>query len=88
MTTFERLTITIAIIIVVIFAAVSGGIFIGQELQKQKSLKAAIAAFENSHEVENEVEALTPYQRCLAVGGVPDQCKILLRGLDKTTQGK
>ena len=88
MTTFERLTITIAIIIVVIFAAVSGGIFIGQELQKQKSLKAAITAFEKSHEVENEVEALTPYQRCLAVGGVPDQCKILLRGLDKTTQGK
>ena len=88
MTTFERLTITIAIIIVVIVAAVSGGIFIGQELQKQKSLKAAITAFENSHEVENEVEALNPYQRCLAVGGVPDQCKILLRGLDKTTQGK
>ena len=88
MTTFERLTITIAIIIVVIFAAISGGIFIGQELQKQKSLAAANAAFEKSHEVENEVEALTPYQRCLAVGGVPDQCKILLRGLDKTTQGK
>ena len=88
MTTFERLTITIAIIIVVIFAAVSGGIFIGQELQKQKSLAAANAAFEKSHEVENEVEALTPYQRCLAVGGVPDECKVLLRGLDKTTQGK
>ena len=88
MTTFERLTMTIAIIIVVIFAAVSGGIFIGQELQKQKSLAAANAAFEKSHEVENEVEALTPYQRCLAVGGMPDQCKILLRGLDKTTQGK
>ena len=88
MTTFERLTITIAIIIVVIVAAISGGIFIGQELQKQKSLAAANAAFEKSHEVENEVEALTPYQRCLAIGGVPDECKILLRGLDKTAQGK
>ena len=88
MTTFERLSMTIAIIIFVIVAAISGGIFIGQELQKQKSLAAANAAFEKSHEVENEVEALTPYQRCLAVGGVPDQCKILLRGLDKTTQGK
>ena len=88
MTTFERLTITIAIIIVVIFAAVSGGIFIGQELQKQKSLKAAITAFENSHEVENEVEALSPYHRCLAIGGLPDECKVLLRGLDKTTESK
>ncbi|CAM1654473.1 unnamed protein product [Bartonella apis] len=88
MTTFERLSMTIAIIIFIIVAAISGGIFIGQELQKQKSLAAANAAFEKSHEVENEVEALTPYQRCLAVGGVPDECKILLRGLDKTAKGQ
>ena len=88
MNTLERLTMTIAVIIFIIVAAISGGIFIGQELQKQKSLKAAITAFENSHEVENEVETLTPYQRCLAVGGVPYDCRVLLRGLDKTTEGK
>ena len=84
MTTLGRLSTAIAItiaLIVVVFC-------IGQETEKQKSLKAAIAVYENSREVENEVEALTPYQRCLAIGGVPDECKILLRGLDKTTQGK
>ena len=84
MTTLERLTMTIAVIIALIVVAFC----IGQETEKQKSLKAAITAFENSHEVENEVEALTPYQRCLAVGGLSYDCKILLRGLDKTTQGK
>ena len=84
MITFERLTMTIAVIIALIVVAFC----IGQETEKQKSLKAAITAFENSHEVENEVEALTPYQRCLAVGGVPYDCKVLLRGLDKTAQGK
>ena len=84
MNTFERLTMTIAVIIALIVVAFC----IGQETEKQKSLKAAITAFENSHEVENEVEALTPYQRCLAVGGVPYDCRVLLRGLDKTTQGK
>ena len=88
MSTFERLSIAIAIIIVVILAAASGGFFMGQHWGKQKTLEAANAAFENSHEVENEVEALTPYQRCLALGGLPDECKVLLRGLDKTTQGK
>ena len=88
MTTLERLSITIAVIIVVILAAASGGIFIGQRLEKQRSLEAANAAFQKSREVENEVEALTPYQRCLAVGGVPYDCRVLLRGLDKTTQGK
>ena len=84
MNTLERLTMTIAVIIALIVVAFC----IGQETEKQKSLKAAITAFENSHEVENEVEALTPYQRCLAVGGVPYDCRVLLRGLDKTTEGK
>ena len=84
MTTLERLTMTIAVIIALIVVAFC----IGQETEKQKSLKAAITAFENSHEVENEVEALTPYQRCLAVGGLPYDCRVLLRGLDKTTESK
>ncbi|WP_295732041.1 hypothetical protein [uncultured Bartonella sp.] len=88
MSTFERLSIAIAIIIVVILAVAYGGIVIGQRLEKQKSLAAANAAFQKSREVENEVEALNPYNRCLALGGLPDECKILLRGLDKTTQGK
>ena len=88
MTAFERLSITIAIIIVVILAAASGGLFIGQRLEKQKSLAAANAAFQKSREVENEVEALTPYNRCLALGGVPNECAVLLRGLDKTTKGE
>ena len=84
MSTFERLSIAIAIIIALIVVAFC----IGQETEKQKSLKAAITAFENSHEVENEVEALTPYQRCLAVGGLPYDCRVLLRGLDKTAKGE
>jgi len=78
----------IAIVLVLIIAAASGGFFMGQHWGKQKTLEAANAAFENSHEVENEVEALNPYQRCLAVGGLPYDCKILLRGLDKTAKGK
>ena len=88
MSTFERLSIAIAIIIVVILAVAYSGIVIGQRLEKQKSLEAANAAFQQSHEVENEVEALNPYNRCLALGGLPDECKILLRGLDKTTESK
>ena len=88
MSTFERLSMTIAIIIFIIVAAAIGGFFMGQHWGKQKILEAANAAFENSHEVENEVEALNPYQRCLAVGGVPYDCRVLLRGLDKTAKGQ
>ncbi len=78
----------LAIVLVLIIAAATGGFFMGQRAEKQKLFEAANAAFENSHEVENEVEALNPYQRCLALGGVPDECKILLRGLDKTAKGQ
>ena len=88
MSTIERLSINIAVIVVFAFAAGSGGFFMGQRLEKQKLLEAANAAFENSHEVENEVEALSPYNRCLALGGLPNECAVLLRGLDKTAQGK
>lgn len=88
MSTFERLSITIAVFIVVILAVAYSGIVIGQRLEKQKSLEAANAAFQQSREVENEVEALNPYQRCLAIGGVPDECKVFLRGLDKTAKGQ
>ena len=88
MSTFERLSIAIAVFIVVILAVGYSGIVIGQRLEKQKSLEAANAAFQQSREVENEVEALNPYQRCLALGGLPDECKVFLRGLDKTTESK
>ena len=75
-------------VVTIIIALIVVAFCIGQETEKQKSLKAAIAVYENSREIENEVETLTPYQRCLAVGGVPYDCRVLLRGLDKTTQGK
>ena len=78
----------LAIVLVLIIAAAIGGFFMGKRTENTNRMKADNTAFQKSREVENEVEALTPYQRCLAVGGVPDQCKILLRGLDKTTQGK
>ena len=78
----------LAIVLILVIAAAIGGFFMGKRTENTNRMKADNTAFQKSREVENEVEALTPYQRCLAVGGVPDQCKILLRGLDKTTQGK
>lgn len=78
----------LAIVLVLIIAAAIGGFFMGKRTENTNRMKADNTAFQQSHEVENEVEALTPYQRCLAVGGVPYDCRVLLRGLDKTTQGK
>ena len=78
----------LAIVLVLIIAAAIGGFFMGKRTENTNRMKADNTAFQQSHEAENEVEALNPYQRCLAIGGVPDECKILLRGLDKTTESK
>jgi len=78
----------LAIVLILVIAAAFGGFFMGKRTEDNNRMKADNTAFQQSHEAENEVEALTPYQRCLALGGVPNECKILLRGLDKTTEGK
>lgn len=64
------------------------GFFIGEHVEEEKLLKADNAAFQNSGAIENEVKKLSPYQQCLSLGRVPDQCKVLMRGLDKTSEGK
>ena len=78
----------LAIVLILVIAAAIGGFFMGKRTENTNRMKADNTAFQQSHEVENEVEALTPYQRCLALGGVPNECEVLLRGLDKTTEGK
>ena len=78
----------LAIVLILIIAAAIGGFFMGKRTENTNRMKADNTAFQQSHEVENEVEALNPYQRCLAIGGVPDECKVFLRGLDKTTESK
>ena len=50
--------------------------------------KTEVKAYQNSEQVENEVKTLNPYQRCIALGGVPDECKVFMRGLDKAPESK
>ena len=66
--------------------AALGGFFIAEYVEKQILLEADDTAFQNSGQVENEVKTLNPYQRCIALGGVPNECKVFMRGLDKAAQ--
>ena len=88
MTTLQRIPVIIAVLLVLTIAAALSGFFIGKNTEKAKQLEADNTAFQTSRKVENEVEALSLYSRCLAVGGLPDECKILMRGLDKTAKGQ
>ena len=69
-----------------LLAAALGGFFIGEYVEKQILLEADNVAFQNSGQVENEVKTLNPYKRCIALGGVPNECKVFMRGLDKAAQ--
>lgn len=69
-----------------LLAAALGGFFIGEYVEKQILLEADNTASQNSGKVENEVKTLNPYQQCIALGGVPDECKVFMRGLDKAPQ--
>ena len=69
-----------------LLAAALGGFFIGEYVEKHILLEADNTAFQNSGQVENEVKTLNPYQRCIALGGVPNECKVFMRGLDKAAQ--
>lgn len=88
MSTLQRIPVIIAVLLALMIAAASSGFFIGKNTEKAKQMKADNTAFQKSREVENEVNTLNPYSRCLAVGGLPDECKILMRGLDKTAKGQ
>lgn len=88
MTALQRIPVIIAVLLALMIAAALSGFFIGRNVEKVKQMRADNTAFQTSREVENEAEALSPYHRCLAVGGVPDQCKVLMRGLDKTAKGQ
>ena len=70
----------------VTFVRRTGRLFIGEYVEKQILLEADNTAFQNSGQVENEVKTLNPYQRCIALGGVPNECKVFMRGLDKAAQ--
>ena len=69
-----------------LLAAALGGFFIAEYVEKQILLEADNTAFQNLGQVENEVKTLNPYKRCIAIGGVPNECKVFMRGLNKATQ--
>lgn len=69
--------------------ALSAIIFIHEIEQKQEhieQLKQTNQALQTTRDIENEVNSLSPYQRCLALGGMSNECKVLMRGLDKTSK--
>ncbi|WP_182417162.1 hypothetical protein [Bartonella sp. HY038] len=48
-------------------------------------MKNAANAYQSASEIQNEVNHLSDYALCIALGGVSDECQVFLRGLDQAT---
>ena len=68
-----------------LLAAALGSFLIGEYVEKQILLETDNTAFQTPGQVENEVKTLNPYQRCIALGEVPNECKVFMRELNKAT---
>lgn len=78
----------IGILAVYIIAAASSGFFYGREHEREAALKSAVKAYQTANEINNEVSSYSDYALCLAIGGLPDKCKVFLRGVDKAAENK
>ncbi|UXN05274.1 hypothetical protein [Bartonella sp. HY761] len=72
-------------LVALIIAAAASGFFYGREFERATALKNAANAYQSASEIQNEVNHLSDYALCIALGGVSEECHIFLRGLDKAT---
>ncbi|MHC5308200.1 hypothetical protein [Bartonella sp. LJL80] len=78
----------IAATIILVLAAFIGGFFYGRSYQHTSMLENTVQAFQNREAIDHETSLLSTLDACIAIGGLPNECAILLRGLDSTTKGK
>ncbi|WP_332065707.1 hypothetical protein [Bartonella sp. CB189] len=78
----SRAMVMITLIIVVALSS----FFYGRFVQKNKALIQAVSAFQNREKINDEILALSPFNVCLALGGMPDECASVVHGMDKTSR--
>ncbi|MCZ2328883.1 hypothetical protein [Bartonella sp. F02] len=67
-----------------IIVAAFSGFFYGRSFERTKTLTQAISAIKNREKIDDKISTLTPFQLCLALGGVHDECSTVLHGVDET----
>ncbi|WP_455478013.1 hypothetical protein V3565_04490 [Bartonella sp. B10] len=58
--------------------------FYGRYFERNKTLIQAVSAFQDREKINDEIFSLSPLRICLALGGMPDECTAVLRGMDQT----
>ncbi|WP_336288143.1 MULTISPECIES: hypothetical protein [unclassified Bartonella] len=74
--------LVIALVIVVALSS----FFYGRSFERSRTLIQAVSAFQNREKINDEIFFLSPFHVCLALGGMPDECATVLRGMDEATK--
>lgn len=75
-------------IIVTLLSVYGLGFLYGRESGRKKALENAIIAFQKREKINDDISKLGDVDLCIALGGLPDECGSLMRGLDETTENK
>ena len=69
---------------------VSGPVYLngradGRELGRVAALEQAVKAYQQREDIDNATGNLSDTELCVILGGLPDECATVVRGLDETT---
>jgi len=84
MTLFRK----IAIVAVMVVVAVMSGYFYGFYSSLERRLRSTIHAYQTREGINHATETLHPFALCRALGGMSEQCVILMRGMDTPAQNQ
>ena len=72
----------------ILAAAFLSGFFYGRSAGRTAALESAVIAYQNRERIDHETDNLSPVDLCIAVGGLPDECTTLLRGVETGPAGE
>jgi len=64
-----------------LMAAFTTGYMAGRNQGREATLKGAVTAYQTREKINHDTQNLDPVALCRALGGMPDECAALLRGL-------
>lgn len=85
---FTKPLIIVAVILGALGFAYYKGATDKQRQLELRALEAEVKAEKMRREIDNETENLGDYDLCIELGGLPEDCKQLMRGMGETSEAQ
>lgn len=78
----------IGLVALLFYAAFMSGFFYGGRRSREAALQNAVIAFQAREKINHGVENMRDVDLCIALGGLPDDCAAILRGMGEAAEGE